>query len=103
MAIDISLGLSGDAPFGIERPVESDRFHDLVMALKEALGPCSGLTSGDVDVGYLTRLMTEYSANDKGWEKYAMGDSSRGYTRNLVDEGNGKSNLVCFEIGSTPV
>jgi cysteine dioxygenase len=71
-----------------------DQFQELVMALKKALGPSSGLTCDDVDINYLTTLMAEYDANNGGWQKYAMGDASRGYTRNLVDEGNGKSNLV---------
>lgn len=71
------------------------RFGELVHALKEALGPSSGLTSDDVDLNHLTSLMKEYDPNDDGWHSYAMGDASRGYTRNLVDEGNGKSNLVC--------
>ena len=72
----------------------SDRFADLVNALRAALGPSSGLTCDDVDVGFLTHLMQEYDASDSGWQKFALGDASRGYTRNLVDEGNGKSNLV---------
>lgn len=38
--------------------------------------------------------MEEYISNEKDWDKYAFPDFSRGYTRNLVDEGNGKSNLV---------
>jgi len=71
-----------------------DRFETLVLALKEALGPSSGLTSDDVDVEFLTRLMQNYDSSDNKWSRYAFGDSSRGYTRNLVDEGNGKSNLV---------
>lgn len=76
-------------------PVSShDRFDQLVLALKEALGPSSGLTSDDVDVDFLTRLMEDYDSSDNEWGRYAFGDSSRGYTRNLVDEGNGKSNLV---------
>ncbi|KAK3688355.1 RmlC-like cupin domain-containing protein [Podospora appendiculata] len=69
-------------------------FDALVQALKDALGPSSGLTSDDVDVEHLIRLMREYKNNEKGWARYAMGDESRGYTRNLVDEGNGKSNLL---------
>lgn len=76
------------------QPAKSDRFEKLVESLKAALGPSSGLTCEDVDVGFLTKLMREYDASDKGWRKYAMGDACRGYTRNLVDEGNGKSNLV---------
>jgi len=73
---------------------EANRFDRLVLALKEALGPSSGLTSEDVDVEHLTRLMREYDTKEREWSRYALGDASRGYTRNLVDEGNGKSNLV---------
>ena len=73
---------------------DESRFEQLVKALKHALGPSSGLTSDDVDVNHLMRLMEEYDANDEGWQAYNFGDASRGYTRNLVDEGNGKSNLV---------
>lgn len=72
----------------------TNRFEELVLALKEALGPSSGLTSDDVDVEYLNRLMQDYDGSDNKWSGYAFGDGSRGYTRNLVDEGNGKSNLV---------
>ena len=73
---------------------DTNRFDDLVLALKDALGPCSGLTSDDVDVEYLSKLMLEYDSDLREWSRFAMGDVSRGYTRNLVDEGNGKSNLV---------
>lgn len=52
------------------------------------------MTSDDVDVNYLKWLMEEYKADECGWQKFAMGDNTRGYTRNLVDEGNGKSNLL---------
>lgn len=71
-----------------------DNFDKLVQALKDALGPSSGLTSDDVDVEYLTRLMQDYQSDEVEWSRFAFGDASRGYTRNLVDEGNGKSNLV---------
>lgn len=40
--------------------------------------------------------MENYTSSEKDWEKYAFADLSRGYTRNLVDEGNGKSNLVSY-------
>ena len=73
---------------------KQDRFEGLVQALKEALGPSSGLTSDDVDVDNLGRIMQEYATDEREWSRYAFGDQSRGYTRNLVDEGNGKSNLV---------
>ncbi|KAG6015344.1 hypothetical protein E4U43_005407 [Claviceps pusilla] len=72
----------------------ADKFEELVLAMKKALGPSSGLTSDDVDVSLLTKLMKNYYSNPMEWGKYAFGDASRGYTRNLVDEGNGKSNLL---------
>lgn len=73
----------------------NDKFARLVSDLSKALGPSSGLTSADVDLSALTKLMEDYESNQSEWARYALGDSSRGYTRNLVDEGNGKSNLVC--------
>lgn len=94
MAVDILPQINNTHAAGFGCGVDPDRFEELVNALKSVLGPSSGLTSDDVDVAHLARLMERYDANDKGWEKYAMGDASRGYTRNLVDEGNGKSNLV---------
>lgn len=83
-----------DSKFVPGMRVDEDLFEELVLALKSALGPSSGLTSDDIDVTFLTRLMKLYDSRDRHWAKYAFGDASRGYTRNLVDEGNGKSNLV---------
>jgi len=80
--------------FEVADKLGGDRFDELVQALKDALGPSSGLTSEDVDVEHLKRLMQEYNTNEREWGRYAFGDESRGYTRNLVDEGNGKSNLL---------
>lgn len=71
-----------------------DSFQILVTNLSQILGLSSGLTSEDVDVQELHECMEAYISNEKEWSKYAFSDSSRGYTRNLVDEGNGKSNLV---------
>jgi cysteine dioxygenase len=77
---------------GVTEPL--DAFRRLVSDLSRILGPSSGLNSEDVDVQKLQILMEEYISNEKDWDKYAFPDFSRGYTRNLVDEGNGKSNLV---------
>lgn len=93
MAVGIVQKVSSVLPTGCrsEAPVG---FAELVMELKHALGPSSGLTSDDVDVNHLTWLMDGYDAREQGWLPFAMQDASRGYTRNLVDEGNGKSNLL---------
>jgi cysteine dioxygenase len=71
-----------------------DMFHKLVQKLSDALGPSSGLDSDDVDPMDIQKLMEDYTSNEDEWHHYALPDLSRAYTRNLVDEGNGKSNLV---------
>lgn len=81
----------------IGRPAEQDAFHALVHTLSEKLGPSSGIDSEDVDADELRRLMEAYISNESEWEKYYFpAEVKRGlpYTRNLVDKGNGKSNLV---------
>lgn len=74
--------------------IPQDAFHKLVADLSKILGPSSGLNSDDVDVDKLLHLMQTYVSDDRVWEQYAFSDLSRAYTRNLVDEGNGKSNLL---------
>lgn len=71
-----------------------DPFHRLVQDLSNVLGPSSGLTSADVDPKKLMELMQKYTSNESEWKPYALGDPTRTFTRNLVDRGNGKSNLV---------
>lgn len=49
--------------------------------------------SDNVNVEYVTELMASYKGNPKDWKKFAIFDLHR-YTRNLVDSGNGKFNLM---------
>ncbi|KAL3447924.1 RmlC-like cupin domain-containing protein [Aspergillus insuetus] len=69
-------------------------FEELVQDLSAALGPSSGLDSDDVDPLDIQRLMELYTSNSKDWLPFALGDPNKSYTRNLIDEGNGKSNLL---------
>ncbi|KAL4982427.1 RmlC-like cupin domain-containing protein [Aspergillus falconensis] len=69
-------------------------FEELVQDLSRALGPSSGLDSDDVDPLDIQRLMELYTSNSEDWLPYALGDANKSYTRNLIDEGNGKSNLL---------
>ena len=71
-----------------------DAFHRLVQDLSNVLGPSSGLDSKDVDPKSLEELMRNYYSNESEWKRYAMKDPNLTFTRNLVDRGNGKSNLV---------
>ena len=83
----------------IEHPnAHIDAFHGLVRDLSAVLGPSSGINSADVDPENLRRLMEAYHSERKEWMSYALGDPSRSYTRNLVDKGNGKSNLVGTDL-----
>ena len=69
-------------------------FQRLVQDLSSVLGPSSGLNSGDVNLNEVLRLMKEYKSEDEHWVRYAISDKDKAVTRNLVDRGSGKSNLV---------
>lgn len=49
--------------------------------------------SDKVNIDYVKALMNMYKSNPREWKKYAKFDPHR-YTRNLVDAGNGKFNLM---------
>lgn len=93
----VASSLSHDGPLALSVPIElakpQNAFNSLVKALSDVLGPSSGINSSDVDPNVLISLMNEYISDQEEWQKYAFGDRSRNYTRNLVDKGNGKSNL----------
>lgn len=74
-------------------PIQSD-FDALVEDIRSVLGSSAGIDSDDVDVNDLMNLMRSYFSQESEWKEYALGDPSRSYTRNLVDEGNGKANLL---------
>jgi len=46
-----------------------------------------------VDIDHVENLMRSYKSNPQEWNRFAKYDRKR-YTRNLVDEGNGKFNLM---------
>nr|XP_057926413.1 cysteine dioxygenase type 1 [Doryrhamphus excisus] len=49
--------------------------------------------SNHINVEEVKEVMESYKSNRQEWEKFAKFDKLR-YTRNLVDEGNGKFNLI---------
>ncbi|KAF9950553.1 hypothetical protein BGZ70_001310 [Mortierella alpina] len=69
-----------------------ESLNELVKLLHAELGS-NGLDSEGVDVDRVKALMTNYVPNKDDWQKYAHFDKNR-YTRNLVDDGNGKFNLM---------
>lgn len=75
-------------------PEPQNRFQALISEINRILGPCNGIDSEGIDVEELKTAMTNYDSNESDWTKFAFADPTRAYTRNLVDRGNGKSNLV---------
>ena len=58
------------------------------------MGSYSGIDSADIDPNELQALMSNYISDEEEWKRYAFGVPTVPYTRNLVDRGNGKCNLV---------
>jgi cysteine dioxygenase len=83
---------AGNTRLSLTNPL--DPFHILVKQLSDVLGPSSGIDSAEIDPNDLIKLMASYTSLESEWKQYAFPDPSRNYTRNLVDEGNGKSNLL---------
>jgi cysteine dioxygenase len=78
---------------GVQIPTSMD-FQELKLKLDELLG-------GDVaDVDQIRAAMQAYSSDMSDWEEYAHW-SDHCYTRNLIDDGNGKYNLmlICWNHG----
>ncbi|XP_014218157.1 cysteine dioxygenase type 1 [Copidosoma floridanum] len=73
--------------FSHQVPNKSIDLTDLIEKLHEAFD------TDDVDIDYVQELMSAYRSNPQDWKKYAKFDRYR-YTRNLVDEGNGRFNLI---------
>jgi hypothetical protein len=71
-----------------------DNFESLVQALRDRLGTSSGIDSEDIDPDEVQSMMKNHISDEAEWKKYAFEQPSRAYTRNLVDKGNGKCNLV---------
>lgn len=69
---------------------------DLVLLIRQELGSL-GLMD-DINLPRLSQIVDNYRTND--WESYAFFDNYR-YTRNLVDDGNGRYNLLllCWGAG----
>lgn len=75
-------------------PEPADNFTDLVAEINKVLGPSNGIDSAGVNVQDLKDAMLGYTSCEADWSRFALADASRAYTRNLVDNCNGKSNLL---------
>ncbi|GJQ81082.1 hypothetical protein Trydic_g21887 [Trypoxylus dichotomus] len=72
---------------GIEEVPAVDTLEELIEKLRMVF------ESDSVNIEYVYALMTSYKSKPSDWKKFAKFDRYR-YTRNLVDSGNGKYNLM---------
>jgi cysteine dioxygenase len=76
---------------GIEKPLKN---HKEVRTLRELIDELYVVFSSSVvNIEYVNHLMLSYQSNPSEWRKFAKFDRYR-YTRNLVDAGNDKFNLM---------
>ena len=57
-------------------------------------------SSNEVDVDEVQKVMNAYTSDTRDWDQYVNFDQHR-YTRNLVDEGNGRYNLIVLCWGES--
>ncbi|KAK3101878.1 hypothetical protein FSP39_007003 [Pinctada imbricata] len=55
-------------------------------------------SSNQADIDEVKTILKKYESSREDWEKFALSDPHK-YTRNLVDEGNGKFNLLILVWG----
>ena len=74
---------------------KDDTFHQLVKDLTTIVAQSPGSKFLDIDPRPIIKLMAGYKSNTSDWEKYAHRNENQCFTRNLVDRGNDKCNVVC--------
>ncbi|KAJ2252391.1 hypothetical protein EV176_007551, partial [Coemansia sp. RSA 451] len=66
---------------------------DLIAQLNTCMGD-TGLGTDPHTVRLVRQLMHSYTGSKSDWSQYAIYKPGTRYTRNLVDDGNGKYNLL---------
>jgi cysteine dioxygenase len=95
------MSSSSDSEDEVEKPVTSEGNAAKIASLDDMIAELYKAFDGEVvDVDHVRSVMGAYKSNSKDWKKYAFFDTHR-YTRNLVDTGNGKFNLMalCWSEG----
>lgn len=83
---------------GLEKPLKNAQTVDTLPELIQELH--NVFDQDSVNIEYVNHLLMGYKSNPSEWKKFAKFDRFR-YTRNLVDAGNGKFNLMilCWGAG----
>ena len=75
-------------------------FEQLVHDLRSYLGSSRGIDGENVDHKVLIAFMSKYASNPNDWSRFARNDVSKNYTRNLVEDINGRANLVSSSLAN---
>lgn len=73
----------------------SNAFQQLAQGLNYHLESSPGSAFKDINHQPIIQAMEGYKSRSSEWDKYAHKNAKQCFTRNLVDPGNGKHNLVC--------
>lgn len=77
-----------------------DAFHSLVRELSGYLDQAQSLAFSEIcDPDAVIQRMKEYRSDRSEWAKYAHEDGNQCFTRNMVERGLGKSNIVGQQVG----
>ena len=77
-----------------------DAFHNLVQELSGYLDTAQSLAFSEIcDPNAVIHRMREYQSDRSEWAKYAYEDENQCFTRNMVERGLGKSNIVRSRSG----
>ncbi|KAJ1836766.1 hypothetical protein LPJ63_000086 [Coemansia sp. RSA 2711] len=85
-------------PAASNLPVKT--MQDLVSSLNSVMGD-GGLGDDQRVVCQVKQLMRSYVSQSHDWAQYAVYQEGTRYTRNLVDDGNGKYNLLILVWGES--
>lgn len=86
---------SAESPFAETHCPQLDAFHSLVQELSGYLDTAKSLAFAEIcDPKAVIQRMKDYQSDTFEWAKYAHADANQCFTRNMVDRGLGKSNIV---------
>ena len=75
-------------------------FHNLAQELSGYLDTAQSLAFSEIcDPNAVIQRMKQYRSDRLDWAKYAHQDENMCFTRNMVERGLGKSNIVRWHLG----
>lgn len=91
---------SAEKPSTEAQGQQLDAFHSLVRELSGYLDKAKSLAFSEIcDPDTVIQRMREYRSDRSEWAKYALEDGNQCFTRNMVERGLGKSNIVRQHVG----